>query len=84
MVELSKPNMTPTRLETVVENLIWASAGNEIASVVANGQILIDNYSYLKVEKGEILQDIQKLADLFEAYKNKAVATKATGAHGIE
>ncbi len=82
VVDLSKPNVTPTRLETVVENLIWASAGNEIYSVVANGEILIDNYEYKKVDDKKILSNIQKLADKFEVFKNKTQAIKATGAHG--
>ena len=80
VVDLSKPNMTPTRLETVVENLIWASAGNEICSVVANGEILIDNYKFLKVNEQQILQSIQNLAEKFEKYKNSITVKRVTGA----
>ena len=83
VVDLSRPNLTPTRLETVIENLIWASAGNEIISVVANGEILVNNYEFIKVDKEKILQDIQTLSELFENYKNKIVALKVTGAHGL-
>ena len=84
IIDLSKPNLTPTRLESVVENLIWASAGNEIRTVVANGEILIENYEFLKVDKNKVLQNIQKLADLFEEFKTKNVPQKVTGAHGAQ
>jgi len=81
MVDLSVPNLTPTRLETVVENIIWASAGNEIAHVVAKGEILKENYKYISLNEKEILKDIQKLADLFEQYKKTANKITGTGAH---
>lgn len=81
MIDLSVPNMTPTRLETVVENLIWASAGNEIVHVIANGNILKENYKFISLNEKEILQDIQKLADLFEEYKKTANKITGTGAH---
>lgn len=84
IVDLSKPNLTPTRRDTVVENLIWASAGNEIRTVIANGEILIDNYEYLRINLEKILSDIQKLANLFEEYKSKNPSKKVSGAHGIK
>jgi 5-methylthioadenosine/S-adenosylhomocysteine deaminase len=82
IIDLSVPNMTPTRLETVIENLIWASSGNEIHSVIANGKILVENYEFRQVDKNQILNDIQILAEKFEDYKNKSKARKSTGAHG--
>ena len=82
VVDLSSPNMTPTRLESVVENLIWASAGNEIHSVVANGEILVENYKYLKVNKEKILKNIQSLAEKFEIFKKNVEVKKVTGAYG--
>ena len=84
LIDLSKPNLTPTRLETVVENLIWASAGNEIRTVVANGELLIDSYEYLKIDKNQILTNIQCLADKFEIFKKKIEISKVTGAYGKE
>lgn len=81
MIDLSVPNLTPTRLETVIENIIWASAGNEIVHVVANGKILKENYKYTKLNEKEILKDIQKLADLFGRYKQSSNIISGTGAH---
>ncbi|MHA2092473.1 MAG: hypothetical protein ACW98K_16620, partial [Candidatus Kariarchaeaceae archaeon] len=79
--DLSKPNLTPTRLETVVENLIWASAGNEVQYVVANGKLLIDDYKFTMPEYEQILLDIQRLAVLFEKYKETAQKITGTGIH---
>ncbi|MFX0117365.1 MAG: amidohydrolase family protein [Candidatus Hodarchaeota archaeon] len=81
VVDLSKPNLTPTRLETVVENLIWASAGNEIAYVVAKGKLLVDNYQFTELDQQRILKDIQSLAELFEEYKRTAKKVRGTGVH---
>lgn len=81
IVDLSVPNLTPTRKETVVENLIWASAGNEIKHVVANGKILVEDYKFLTMDKDVVLADIQKLADLFEDYKQTAQQVSGTGVH---
>ncbi|MHA2100542.1 MAG: amidohydrolase family protein, partial [Candidatus Kariarchaeaceae archaeon] len=79
MFDLSKPNVTPTRLETVVENLIWASAGNEIKHVVANGQVLVENYEYKTLDLNQVLTDVQKLADLFEIFKADIKTKSETG-----
>jgi 5-methylthioadenosine/S-adenosylhomocysteine deaminase len=81
IIDLSKPNLTPTRLETVVENLIWASAGNEVQYVVANGKLLIDDYKFTMPEYEQILLDIQRLAVLFEKYKETAQKITGTGIH---
>lgn len=84
IVDLSKPNLTPTRLETLIENLIWASAGNEISHVVAKGKMLLDNYEFATLDKEQILEDIQTLAELFEHYKQNVNQIKGTGAHRDE
>lgn len=36
--------MTPTHLENCIENLIWASAGNEAQYVISCGVELVKNY----------------------------------------
>lgn len=81
VVDLSRPNLTPTRLETVVENLIWAAAGNEVMHVLANGKVLVESYEFQTVDLGKVLGDIQHLADLFETYKDSAQEIKGTGVH---
>ena len=62
--------------------MIWASSGNEISYVIANGKVLVDKYKFKLVDKEKILKDIQQLADKFEVFKNKTKPLKASGAHG--
>ncbi|MCY3413688.1 MAG: amidohydrolase family protein [Candidatus Heimdallarchaeota archaeon] len=82
LFDLNKPNMIPTRKETVVENLIWASSGNEIRDVVANGKLLLENYAFLTLEYESVISDILKLADLFEKYKEGKEVALETGIKG--
>lgn len=44
IVDIDKPNMTPTHQENFVENLIWAACGNEIKYVVCAGVELVNDY----------------------------------------
>ncbi|MFQ5980556.1 MAG: amidohydrolase family protein [Candidatus Heimdallarchaeota archaeon] len=81
IVDLSRPNLTPTRLESVVEALIWASAGNEISHVIAKGKTLVNNYKFITLNRDQILKDIQTLAELFEEYKGRAKTIQGTGVH---
>ncbi len=81
MVDLSKPNMVPTIKETVLENIIWASAGNEISYVIANGKTLIDNYAFTTVDIKELNHKMQDLAKVFEQYRVNASKIKGTGAN---
>ena len=71
--------MTPTRIDNVVENLIWAASGNEITYVISNGELLIDNYKFVHVDIEKLLAQIQDLSEMFYKYKQKVAAQKATG-----
>ncbi len=79
IVNLSYPNLTPTRIDNVVENLIWAASGNEITYVISNGDLLIDNYKFLHVKIKKLLSQIQELSEMFYEYRQKISAQKATG-----
>ncbi|OLS20015.1 MAG: Atrazine chlorohydrolase [Candidatus Heimdallarchaeota archaeon LC_3] len=81
VVDLDYPNLTPTRLETVVENLIWASSGNEISYVIANGKILVDDYDFTTINREELLYKVQLLAEMFGEYKKTAEKISGTGTH---
>lgn len=82
VVDLSKPNLIPTRLDNVVENLIWAANGNEIQYVISNGQLLINDYQFTKLNSEEILQQVQELAEMFYKYKQQIIPEKTTGIPG--
>ncbi len=79
VIDLSKPNLTPTRLDNVVENLIWAANGNEVQYLLSNGELLIDDYKFTKIDIKAILTQIQKLSELFYQYKQKTQTRRATG-----
>ncbi len=79
VVDLDLPNMIPTRRDTVIENLIWAANGNEISYVVANGKVLMYNYNFITLDKREICQNVQLLAEKFEKYMEQARPRKETG-----
>lgn len=80
IVDIEKPNMIPTRLDTVTENLIWASSGNEIKYVVANGKILVDNYEFKTVDTKKLFKEINELSKLFGEYTISKKPSRETGA----
>ncbi|UCG02273.1 MAG: amidohydrolase family protein [Candidatus Heimdallarchaeota archaeon] len=79
VVDLRVPNLTPTRVDNVVENLIWAANGNEIQYVIANGHLIINDYQFVKLNVQDILRQIQELSEIFLEYKSRTKAEKATG-----
>ncbi|MHA1976782.1 MAG: amidohydrolase family protein [Candidatus Hodarchaeales archaeon] len=79
VVDLSAPNLTPTRMDNVIENLIWAADGNEIKYVISNGEKVIYNYKFVSIDLNKLLDQIQELSELFYAYKLQKAARKATG-----
>lgn len=85
LLNLNKPNLTPTRIENVMENIIWASDGSEIDTVVANGRILKENGEIKAFPDGTrpdtIMAKVQKLSELFAEYARKAPKISETGAN---
>ncbi len=79
IIDLTVPNLTPTREDNLVENIIWASNGNEVQYVISNGEILIYNYKFIHIDISDVLQKIQMLSELFYEYKSNTLAQKATG-----
>lgn len=79
-------NMTPTVLETVMENIIWASNGDEIKTVVANGELVVENFEITVLDDNEFMsiEEVkEKTLDLTERlikYKQN-LSIKGTGAH---
>ncbi len=80
LVDLGRPNLTPTRVDNVVENLIWASDGSEVRWVIANGEVLKDDYRFLTLDESEIKRDVQQLSELLIEYRSSREEIKATGA----
>eukprot|EP00792_Barthelona_sp_PAP020_P004763 TRINITY_DN2333_c0_g1_i1.p1 TRINITY_DN2333_c0_g1~~TRINITY_DN2333_c0_g1_i1.p1 ORF type:complete len:490 (+),score=116.08 TRINITY_DN2333_c0_g1_i1:76-1545(+) len=81
LIDTSRPNLIPSHIDNIAENLIWASDGSEVQYVVANGVILKDDYEFSTLNKEEILKDVKMLAEQLREYKKTAVKITGTGAH---
>ncbi len=81
VVDVTRPNMVPTRLGSVVENLIWASDGSEVELVVGGGRILRQGDVFHTLDVKQILQDVDVLSESFERHLAQAGAMQGTGAN---
>ncbi len=85
VVGLERPNMVPTRLDNVMENLVWAADGSEIDFVVARGRLLKAGGRVLSFRDGtrpdEILESARRLSERFARYRETAPELKGTGSH---
>lgn len=81
VLDLSRPNLTPSYLENVVENIIWAADGSEARWVIANGVVIKDDYKIKSLDQETILKEVKEITKMFTEYKKSAQAIKGTGAH---
>jgi 5-methylthioadenosine/S-adenosylhomocysteine deaminase len=81
LIDLSSPNLTPTRIDNVVENLIWSSNGSEVRYVIANGKVLMDDYRITVLDAKKIKQDVFNLSQQFMDYQANAQEITGTGVH---
>ncbi len=81
LIDVRRPNMTPSKITNVLENLIWASDGSEAQYVIAGGKTLRDDYKFTTLEADQICSDVQKLSELFDDYKEKTEQLAGTGVH---
>ncbi len=86
LLDLARPNMVPTRLDNVTENLIWAADGSEVDTVVASGAVLKLDGVLQPFRDGTrpetILAKVQALSEWFAEYRAGAPEVTGTGAHG--
>ena len=84
VVDLRRPNLVPTRLDNVMENLVWAADGGEIDTVVARGRVLKTDGAVAPLLDGttpaEIMTAVQTLSERFAAYLKTAESLSGTGA----
>jgi hypothetical protein len=81
LIDLTRPNLIPSRLDNVVENLIWASDGSEIKTVIANGKVLKLDYRFTHLDFETIVKDVQVLSEMLSDYVTTAKKITGTGAH---
>jgi len=85
LVTLERPNLTPTRLDNLMENLIWAADGSEVDTVVSRGRLLKQGGRVLPFADGTspeaIMAAAQRLSESFAEYRRTAPELRGTGAH---
>ena len=85
VIGLDRPNLTPTRLDNVVENLIWAADGSEVDTVVARGRVLKRDGRIQPFADGSdpagIRAAAQRLSELYAEHRHSAPELRGTGAH---
>jgi 5-methylthioadenosine/S-adenosylhomocysteine deaminase len=83
VIGLDTPNLTPTRADNVMENLIWAADGSEVDLVVARGRVLKENGHVLPFRDGsrpaEIMARVQRLSERFAEFRQRAPEVRGTG-----
>jgi 5-methylthioadenosine/S-adenosylhomocysteine deaminase len=85
VLDLSRPNLCPTRLDNLMENIIWAADGAEISTVVARGRLLKHDGAVLPFADGSTPQAtmaaVQELSERFATWRETAPELRGTGAH---
>ncbi|PKN56890.1 MAG: hypothetical protein CVU56_13690 [Deltaproteobacteria bacterium HGW-Deltaproteobacteria-14] len=81
VVATDTPNMTPTRVTNVVENLVWASDGSEVRVVVGGGEVLRQGATFHTLDVARILADVSTLSAEFDAWRVTAPIVRGTGAN---
>ncbi len=82
LIDLSRPNLTPSRKDNVIENLIWATDGSEVRWVIANGKLLKDDYRFVTLDEEEIKAEVFQLSELMVEYRATRPEMKTTGVRG--
>jgi 5-methylthioadenosine/S-adenosylhomocysteine deaminase len=85
LIDLARPNLVPTRLDNLVENLIWAADGSEVDTVVARGRLLKHDGVVLPFLDGttpaSVMSRVQALSEWFVEYRAAAPVLSGTGAN---
>ena len=85
VLSLERPNLVPTRLDNVVENVIWAADGSEVDLVVAGGRVLKQDGELLPFADGvtadQVGAAVQELSERFAQHQPTAPELSGTGAH---
>jgi 5-methylthioadenosine/S-adenosylhomocysteine deaminase len=85
LIDLDRPNLTPTRSDNLIENLIWAADGSEVDTVVARGKVLKQGGRVLPFADGTdaagAMSAAQRLSELFAEYRLTAPEMRGTGVH---
>lgn len=85
LLDLTRPNLVPTRADNLVANLIWATDGSEVDTVVARGRVLKRAGEVLPFADGtdplDVLSRVQTLSEMFAVHLETAPELRGTGVH---
>lgn len=81
LIDTTRPNLTPSKINNVLENLVWASDGSEAQYVIAGGKVVKDNYKLTTLDMAKINEQVQLLSEMFEDYRAEELKLKGTGVH---
>ncbi len=85
VLDTGRPNLCPTRLDNVMENIIWAADGGEVSTVVARGRLLKHEGQVRPFADGStprtIMNAVQQLSERFATWRETAPELRGTGAH---
>lgn len=85
VLDLDRPNLAPTRLDNLTENLVWAADGSEVSTVVARGRILKKEGRIFPFEDGatpeQVMKNVQILSERFILHLDRTDELRGTGAH---
>jgi 5-methylthioadenosine/S-adenosylhomocysteine deaminase len=88
LLDLARPNLVPTRLDNLTENLLWAADGSEVDTVVAGGRLVKHDGRILPFQDGTrpetIMAQVQSLSEWYADYRRTAPEARGTGAHAQE
>jgi 5-methylthioadenosine/S-adenosylhomocysteine deaminase len=83
VIDLRRPNLVPTRADNLVENLIWATDGSEVDTVVARGRVLKRRGRVLPFADGteplDVAAALQILSERFAEHRAAAPRMSGTG-----
>lgn len=66
MVDLKKPNMTPIftkPVRNIVPNLVYSARGNEVDTVIIDGDIIVENGKLKTVDEANVIRETQEAAE---------------------
>ncbi|MHA1910950.1 MAG: amidohydrolase family protein [Candidatus Kariarchaeaceae archaeon] len=80
VIDLTRTNLIPTRKDNLLDNLFWAASGNEVSYVIANGEVIIENYQQIKLNHEKICDQIMIISEMFNEYRINKEVRRQTGA----
>lgn len=66
IINLQEPNLCPIitdPIRNIVPNLVYAAKGNEVETVIIDGQLIMENRQLLRIDEKEVVRSAQQAAN---------------------